>query len=97
MAKVSFGKDQDQSLCVKLSSQSMVLKNQDCRVLTIQDLSQVNELASLKAKTQSLSMMASTVNHEMLTPLKCIIMISDKLKSSIVDVKQRQEYLQTIS
>jgi signal transduction histidine kinase len=62
-----------------------MIRNQECRVLTVYDLSKVNEVASLKAKAKSLELMSSTVSHEMLTPLKCIISIADRLKLSDID------------
>jgi signal transduction histidine kinase len=58
----------------------------------------VNQVAELKAKTESLTLMSSTVNHEMLTPIKCIIQITNILKAvEAQDFEKQKKYLNTIS
>jgi hypothetical protein len=41
--------------------------------------------------------MTSTVSHEMLTPLKCIVQIVKKLRDSSISVKETKVFLNTIS
>lgn len=42
-------------------------------MLTCRDVSQIAENAKLSADNKILSFMSSSVSHEMITPLKCII------------------------
>lgn len=98
MAKVSSGtaKQKEKEATVKLSFQPLMFKQEDCIVLTVTDLSQIEEVASLKAQTDSLQLMSSTVSHEMLTPLKCIIQMVNRMQGSMADVKKSRKYLNTI-
>jgi signal transduction histidine kinase len=53
-------------------------------------------VAKLRAQNKSISLMSSTVSHEMLTPLRCIIQMIDRLMGSLSDVKQSKNTLRTI-
>ena len=53
-------------------------------MLTCRDVSSIRKHSALKAKYKILNLMSSTVNHEMVTPLRCI--------NSIVDLLKRKKY-----
>jgi len=42
-------------------------------VLTIRDISEINNFARVSAENKMLSLLTSSVTHEMITPLKCVI------------------------
>jgi len=48
-------------------------------VLTIRDISKIDEIAKLQAENKMVNMYTSSVTHEMLTPLKCIIELGNVL------------------
>jgi signal transduction histidine kinase len=53
--------------------QSLIYNAKQCQVLTVRDITQIERLAKLSADNKMLSLLTSSVTHEMITPLKCII------------------------
>jgi hypothetical protein len=51
-------------------------------VLTIRDISEINNYAKVSAENKMLSLLTSSVTHEMITPLKCIIQFGTTLLKS---------------
>lgn len=51
-------------------------------MLTIRDISEINKFAKVSAENKMLSLLTSSVTHEMITPLKCIIQFGTSLLKS---------------
>jgi signal transduction histidine kinase len=63
----------------------MIYNGRECRLLLIRDVSQVKENAKLNAEFKMLSLMASSVSHEMLTPMRCIINLTKGIEKRLTD------------
>lgn len=51
----------------------MIYNGKQCRLLLVRDVSQVKQNAKLNAEFKMLTLMASSVSHEMITPMRCIV------------------------
>lgn len=51
-------------------------------MLTIRDISEINNFAKVSAQNKMLSLLTSSVTHEMITPLKCVIQFGMTLLKS---------------
>jgi CO dehydrogenase/acetyl-CoA synthase delta subunit len=51
-------------------------------VLTIRDITEIDRFAKVSAANKMLSLLTSTVTHEMITPLKCVIQFGTTLLKS---------------
>jgi hypothetical protein len=56
-----------------------MFKGKQCYVLTCKDISKIKEAAKLAADNKLLQLMSSSVSHEMITPIKCIITMVQSL------------------
>ena len=56
-----------------LSLRNMIFKSKQCRVLQLRDVSMIRENVRLANSNKMMSLVQSSINHEMLTPIKCII------------------------
>lgn len=59
--------------------------NRDAYIVKIRDITQIQKLSEISAKNEMLTLCTSSVSHEMITPLKCINLITEKLISEIKD------------
>ena len=53
--------------------------NRDAYIVKIRDITQIQKLSEISAKNEMLTLCTSSVSHEMITPLKCINLITEKL------------------
>lgn len=67
----------------QLTVASIIYNNRQTRVLTFKDVSFINEVAKLSAHNKLMNTLSSQVSHEMLTPLKCIIQVTDLVKQGL--------------
>jgi hypothetical protein len=63
----------DQTMTLQLNFQSLIYNAKQCQVLTVCDITEIDKFAKLSADNKMLSLLTSSVTHEMITPLKCII------------------------
>lgn len=54
-------------------------------MLTCRDISKIRENAKLSADNKMLTLISSSVNHEMMTPIKCIIQMVISLQKKLKD------------
>jgi hypothetical protein len=59
-----------------------MFNTKQCTVLTIRDISDIDKYAKVSAENKMLSLHTSSVTHEMITPLKCIIQFGTTLLKS---------------
>lgn len=63
-------------------------------MLTIRDISEINNFAKVSAQNKMLSLLTSSVTHEMITPLKCVIQFGmTLLKSKDLSVVKEAELI----
>jgi nitrogen-specific signal transduction histidine kinase len=68
-----------------MSFQSLIYQSKQSVVLTIRDISKIDEIAKLQAENKMVNMYTSSITHEMLTPLKCIIELANVLYAKLKD------------
>ena len=76
---------------VQIHCTDLIFNNKECRVLTCKDISKIQENAKLSADNKMLSLMASSVSHEMLTPLRCIIHLANGLEKKLKEKIQEDQ------
>ena len=57
----------------------MIFNNKQCVVLSCRDISKMRVNAKLSAENKMLTMMSSSISHELLNPLRCIEQISKNM------------------
>ena len=58
----------------------MNFENKPTHVVTLRDVSSAFEVSKLKAENTMLTKINSSVNHELLTPLRCMISLTKTIK-----------------
>lgn len=64
---------------VLISSRNLSYDGRDCQMLTMRDLTSYYQYRRVKTEAENLSFMNSTVSHEMMTPLNCVVFFSQRL------------------
>ena len=62
-----------------------MFKGKTCNVFICRDVSKIRENSKLASDNKMLQIYNSSVSHELLTPLKCIVEISQKLLDKQLD------------
>ena len=58
---------------LQVNFQQLIYNSKQCIVLTLRDISDINNYVKVSAENKMLSLLTSSVTHEMITPLKCVI------------------------
>jgi signal transduction histidine kinase len=58
----------------------MIFNSKECWILTIRDVSKIKQIAQLSDENETLSLLTSSVSHELITPIKCIIAFGEEAK-----------------
>jgi hypothetical protein len=53
----------------------LIFANKQCRILVMRDLSLIHQNMKLQSQNKMMSLLQSSISHEMLTPIRCIIEI----------------------
>jgi hypothetical protein len=53
-----------------------------CQILVLHDITQVGQNLRLKEQVEAANLTSSYMSHEMVTPLKCVSQLVDKVKKS---------------
>lgn len=59
----------------------MIFDSRQCVMVTLRDITQIKENARLNADNKMLQLMSSAVSHETITPIKCIIAMTEDIKT----------------
>ena len=59
--------------------QSITFGEKQCKMVSIRDLTTLYQLRLTKNKNQMLEMLNSTLSHEMMQPLSCVVFFSEQL------------------
>ena len=62
-----------------LTLTNLMYNKEECQVATFRDVTNIKKLARIEADNKLLQLLSSSVTHEMVTPLKCIINFSESL------------------
>jgi hypothetical protein len=62
--------------------QNLIFDDKQCKVLSIRDITEINNYAKVQAENRMLSLHTSSVSHEMITPLKCIVKLGRDIAKS---------------
>ena len=69
----------------------MVYINTDAVLVTMRDITEVTKFAKISENNKVLTLLTSSVTHEMITPLKCIIQFTHKVLSQTTDPDKRKD------
>lgn len=75
----------DQIKVVQITRTELIYNGKECFVVKIRDISEIREKAKLSAENKMLSLMASSVSHEMITPMRCIVHLAGGLEKKLKD------------
>ena len=75
----------DQIKVVQFTRTELIYNGKECFVVKIRDISEIREKAKLSAENKMLSLMASSVSHEMITPMRCIVHLAGGLEKKLKD------------
>lgn len=78
---VQSGEDGDQDRIVLVSKQEFCYDNRECYMMNLRDLTQHYKLQRVMQEKKNISLLNSTVTHEMMTPLNCVTTFSERLVS----------------
>jgi signal transduction histidine kinase len=70
----------------------MIYNGKQCRLVLMRDVSKIREAAKLSAKLSMVSLISSSVSHEMLVPLRCIVNLVEGIQKKLKDIED-QEYV----
>lgn len=74
-----------------LTSQKILFKGNECQILTIRDISAQKELKKSEEKNSLLNLLTSSVSHELMTPIRCIITFATLLLNSLKNEAQKNK------
>ena len=77
--EVDFEQNAENSLLISVRSQDFIYDYRECKVTTLKDLTSVRNYAKIAEERQMMELLAFGVNHEMITPLKCIVELTEQL------------------
>ena len=69
----------------------MIFNKEECQVATFRDITNLKKLAKIEAENKLLQLLSSSVTHEMVTPLKCIINFSESLIKELRNSPKKTE------
>ena len=57
----------------------MFVDDKECQVLTIRDITAQDNLRLAEEKNSLLNFMTSSISHELITPIRCVIIFAEEL------------------
>ena len=58
----------------------MIMNGEECHVMTFNDISPIKRVAMLEQKNKQITLHQSSITHELLTPLRCIINFAERMQ-----------------
>lgn len=80
----------DEKRFLKLSFGHLILNKEEYRVATFEDETESKSLQQVKQENRILTMLHATVNHEMVTPLQCIVSFAKSLDKELIHSDKRK-------
>jgi K+-sensing histidine kinase KdpD len=68
-----------------------MFNQEECKVATFIDVTEIQKFAKIEADNKLLQMLTSSVTHEMVTPLKCMVSFSETVVKALADSPKRYE------
>ena len=69
----------------------MIFNNKQCKVLVLRDMSHIQENLRLSTMNKMMSLVQSSISHEMLTPICCIIQTVRTFKNRFKDKRYEDD------
>lgn len=76
---------------LKLSLTNLMFNQEECKVATFRDVTDKSKLAKIEADNKLLHMLTSSVTHEMVTPLKCMVSFSEIVVKALANSPKKYE------
>jgi K+-sensing histidine kinase KdpD len=92
--KMMLKKQQDQPQEYRrlhFSLTNLMFNDQECKVATFRDVTEKKQLGLMKETNKLLHMLTSSVTHEMVTPLKCMISFAAIVLKELQNSSKRKE------
>lgn len=64
----------------EMREQSFLFDNKPCKLVTMRDITKMQENTQLKSQSEMMRLFNSSCNHEMLAPIRCIIQIVESMR-----------------
>lgn len=61
----------------------LIYANKQCRILVMRDLGPIRQNMKLLSQNKMMSLLQSSISHEMLTPIRCIIEIIELIRARV--------------
>jgi signal transduction histidine kinase len=68
-----------------------MFNQEECKVATFRDVTDKSKLAKIEADNKLLHMLTSSVTHEMVTPLKCMVSFSEIVVKALANSPKKYE------
>ena len=81
---------------LELHMKNITYEQQEFRVATFHDVTERKKIVEVESNNRIVSLLSSSVSHEMVTPLKCIISFATSLKSDLKHLKQPKKQAELI-
>lgn len=94
MPKDDFGVDFDRVMLFALTP--LIFNEKECFVLKIKDITTIENLAKIKSESKMMNLYNSTINHEMLIPLRNVIQVSENLEKEFQNKEDHKSQLRLI-
>jgi len=79
-----------------ITRNTFIFNSKECFILSLNDLTSLKQVNTLKSENNLLSLLAANVSHEMMTPLNCIIYFADILIEFFCSDKVHQKQVKMI-
>jgi hypothetical protein len=70
---------------IQVTKQKLIFNYQMCTVLHLRDITHVRKMVQLEYQNMKIQLRESSVTHELIAPLRCIINLSDTLIDKSAD------------
>jgi K+-sensing histidine kinase KdpD len=81
---------------LELQMKNITYEQQEFRVATFHDVTERKKIVEVESNNRIVSLLSSSVSHEMVTPLKCIISFATSLKSDLKHLKRPKKQAELI-
>lgn len=71
--------------------QPLTYQNRECTLVTLRDITEVTKFNKISENNKMLTLLTSSVTHEMITPLRCIILFTHNVLKKTKDPAKIKE------
>ena len=89
--KIAKGSEDEDDRIFDVNFQPLTYQNRECTLVSVRDISELRKFQKISENNKILTLLTSSVTHEMITPLRCIIQFTHNVLKQTPDLKQRKE------